>query len=82
MIERAHAHGIKVFGATLTPYLGAKYASPAGEAVRKAVNTWIRTSKVFDGVIDFDKATSDPANPAPSPRPTITATTSTPTTPA
>jgi lysophospholipase L1-like esterase len=61
---RAHTHGIKVYGATLTPYVGAKYASPAGEAMRQAVNQWIRTSKVLDGFIDFDKATQDPANPA------------------
>ena len=63
MIERAHAHGIKVFGATLTPYVGAGYASPTGEVMRKAVNEWIRTSKLLDGVIDFDKATRDAANP-------------------
>jgi len=59
LIERAHTHGIKVFGATLTPYTGAKYMSPEGETVRKAVNDWIRTGKVFDGVIDFDAATID-----------------------
>jgi len=59
LVERAHAHGIKVFGATLTPYTGAKYMSPEGETVRKAVNDWIRTGKVFDGVIDFDAATID-----------------------
>jgi len=63
MAERAHAHGIKVFGATLTPYVGAGYASPAGEAMRQTLNTWIRTTKEFDGVIDFDKVTTDPANP-------------------
>src|SRR5206468_9724769 len=63
LAERAHTHGIKVIGATLTPYVGAKYASPAGEAMRVAVNTWIRTTKQLDGVIDFDKATQDPANP-------------------
>ncbi len=63
MTERAHTHGIKVIGATLTPYVGAKYASPAGEAMREAVNEWIRTSKLLDGVIDFEKATRDPANP-------------------
>jgi len=63
MIERAHAHGIKVFGATLTPYVGAGYSSPAGEAVRQAVNSWIRTSGKFDGVIDFEKVTLDPKNP-------------------
>ena len=63
LVTRAHAHGIKVFGATLTPYVGAGYASPAGEEAREAVNDWIRTSDLFDGVIDFDKVTRDPANP-------------------
>jgi lysophospholipase L1-like esterase len=62
LAERAHTNGIKVFGATLTPYLGAKYASPAGEAMRQAYNQWIRTSNQLDGFIDFDKATSDSAN--------------------
>ena len=63
LAERAHTHGIKVIGATLTPYVGAKYASPAGEAMRQAVNQWIRTTNQLDGVVDFDKATQDPANP-------------------
>lgn len=63
MVLRAHEHGIKVFGATLTPYAGAGYASDAGEQIREAVNEWIRTSGVFDGVIDFDKVTRDPAKP-------------------
>jgi lysophospholipase L1-like esterase len=63
LVIRAHSHGIKVFGATLTPYVGAGYASPAGEEAREAVNDWIRTSGVFDGVIDFDKVARDPANP-------------------
>jgi lysophospholipase L1-like esterase len=59
LAERAHMHGIKIFGATLTPYSGAGYMSPAGEEVRKAVNHFIRTSPVFDGVIDFEAATMD-----------------------
>jgi lysophospholipase L1-like esterase len=63
LAERARTHGIKVYGATLTPYGGAKYASPAGETMRTAVNNWIRTTKQLDGFIDFDKATQDPANP-------------------
>ena len=63
LVTRAHTHGIKVFGATLTPYVGAGYASPAGEEAREAVNEWIRTSGVFDGVIDFDQVARDPANP-------------------
>jgi lysophospholipase L1-like esterase len=62
MIERAHEHGIKVFGATLTPYVGAKYQSPAGELVRQKVNEFIRHGGAFDGVIDFDQATRDPSN--------------------
>jgi lysophospholipase L1-like esterase len=61
---RAHAHGVKVFGATLTPYIGAGYSSPAGDAVRNAVNQWIRTTNQLDGVVDFDKAARDPANPS------------------
>ena len=63
MVERAHMHGIKVYMATLTPYTGAKYASPAGEEVRVALNTWIRTTHDIDGFIDFEKATADPAHP-------------------
>lgn len=64
MIERAHEHGIKVIGATLTPYTGAKYMSPAGEAMRTAENDFIRHSGKFDGVIDFDQMTRDPGNAA------------------
>ena len=63
MIERAHMHGIKVIGATLTPYTGAKYMSAAGEQMRQDLNHWIRTSPMLDGVIDFDKVTEDPRNP-------------------
>jgi lysophospholipase L1-like esterase len=64
LAARAHTHGIKVYGATLTPYVGAKYASPAGEAMRQAVNKWIRTSTALDGFIDFEKAAQDINNPA------------------
>jgi lysophospholipase L1-like esterase len=63
IVARAHEHGIKVFGATLTPYKGAGYFTEKGEQIREAVNHWILTSGVFDGAIDFDKATRDPANP-------------------
>jgi len=61
--DAAHEHGIKAIGATLTPYAGAGYSSDKGEQIREAVNNWIRTSGTFDGVVDFDKATQDPANP-------------------
>ena len=63
IVARSHEAGVKVFGATLTPYKGAGYFTENGEKIREGVNTWIRTSGVFDGVIDFDKATSDPAAP-------------------
>ena len=63
IVARAHEHGIKVFGATLTPYKGAGYFTEKGEAIREAVNNWILTSGAFDGAVDFDKATRDPANP-------------------
>lgn len=63
MVARAHQHGIKVFGATLTPYKGAGYFTDKGEQIREAVNTWILSGGAFDGVIDFDKATRDPSNP-------------------
>ena len=64
LIERAHAHGLKVFGATLTPFEGAAYFTPEGEAKRQAVNQWIRTSQAYDAVIDFDAVVRDPASPA------------------
>ncbi len=63
IVDAAHEHGIKVIGATLTPYGGANYYSDKGEQVREAVNDWIRSSGTFDGVFDFDKATQDPQNP-------------------
>jgi lysophospholipase L1-like esterase len=63
IIERAHARGLKVYGATLTPYEGAFYWSAEGEAKRHALNEWIRTSRAYDAVIDFDKVTRDPAAP-------------------
>ena len=63
MIERAHTHGIKVIGCTLTPFQGAGYFTDIGETTREALNTFIRTSPLLDGVADFDLATRDPANP-------------------
>jgi lysophospholipase L1-like esterase len=63
LIAQAHARDVRIFGATLLPYQGAGYYSPAGEAIREAVNAWIRTSGAFDGVVDFDAAMRDPADP-------------------
>lgn len=60
LISRAHARGLKIYGATLTPFEGAFYYSPEREVKRQAVNQWIRTSGAYDAVIDFDAATRDP----------------------
>lgn len=64
LVERAHQHGIRVFGGTLTPYEGADYYSEDGEAMRQVVNDWIRSSGAFDGVFDFDAAVRDPNHPS------------------
>ena len=63
LIERAHQHGIKVIGCTLTPYEGAGYSRESGEAIREAVNNWIRTGGAYDAVVDFEAAVRDPQNP-------------------
>jgi lysophospholipase L1-like esterase len=62
MIDRAHERGIIVYGATITP-VERRPPAPAREAKRQAVNQWIRTSGVYDGVIDFDVVTRDPNQP-------------------
>ena len=64
LIERAHAKGLKIFGATLTPFDGAAYFTQEGEAKRQAVNAFIRTGKAYDGVVDFDAAVRDPMAPS------------------
>jgi lysophospholipase L1-like esterase len=63
IVSRAHARGIKVFASTLNPFGGADYYNAEGEQMRQAVNAFTRSTKVFDGVIDFDQATRDPAHP-------------------
>jgi lysophospholipase L1-like esterase len=64
VIDRAHERGIRVIGATLLPFEGAMYYSPEKEQIRCALNQWIRSSKKFDGLIDFDAAMRLPASPA------------------
>jgi lysophospholipase L1-like esterase len=65
IVDRAHVRGLKVYGATILPYGGAAYYTADGDKVRQAVNDWLRSkSSFFDGVIDFDAAMKDPANPA------------------
>jgi lysophospholipase L1-like esterase len=63
IIERAHRHGIRVAGATIMPVEGVNTYTDAGERIRQDVNRWIRTSKTYDVVIDFDAAVRDPAHP-------------------
>jgi lysophospholipase L1-like esterase len=63
IVTLAHTAGLKIFGATLTPFQGARYWTPVGEADREAVNHWIRTSGAFDGVIDFATAVEDRGDP-------------------
>jgi lysophospholipase L1-like esterase len=67
LIARAHEKGIRIFGGTLLPFEGATapgHFTPEREVSRQSVNQWIRTSKAFDAVIDFDKAVRDPSHPA------------------
>ena len=63
IIAAAHARGLKVYGATITPFGGAGYDRPGHEEARAKVNAWIRTSRAFDAVIDFDAAVRDPSDP-------------------
>ncbi|MEU9456564.1 SGNH/GDSL hydrolase family protein [Streptomyces sp. NPDC048277] len=66
IVVRAHAQGIRVYGATLLPFGGNAYDDGAGvrEAARQRVNAWIRGHGHFDAVIDFDRVVRDPADPS------------------
>lgn len=64
LVARAHAHGIKVAGATIMPVRGVNTYTEAGEATRQAVNRWIRSSGTYDAVIDFDAAVRDASDGA------------------
>ena len=67
LIARAHQRGIRIIGATIMPFTGfdwlAGYFTPGKEPIRQEVNHWIRSSGAFDGVIDFEAAMRDPADP-------------------
>ena len=63
IIVRAREHGIRVFGATVMPFEGTNSYDADGEAIRQAINKWIRTSNAFDGVLDFDALVRDPEHP-------------------
>jgi lysophospholipase L1-like esterase len=67
LISLAHAHGVKLIGATITPCEGVDlpgYYSESKEAIRQSVNNWIRTSGSFDAIIDFDAVLRDPDHPS------------------
>jgi lysophospholipase L1-like esterase len=59
LISAAHARGVRIIGATVTP----ASLPTAREAIRNAVNQWVRTSGAFDAVVDFDMALRNPARP-------------------
>ena len=70
-VALAHAHNIRVFGGTLTPFEGALPGTPLAnyydaekDALRQRVNRWLRTGTVFDGLVDFDRILRDRAHPA------------------
>ena len=63
VIDKAHAKGIKVFGATLLPIQNSRKDTPDNEATRQAVNKWMRDAHRFDAVLDFEKVVQDPQNP-------------------
>jgi lysophospholipase L1-like esterase len=66
LIQAAHDSGVRVIGATITPTKGTifpAYHTERGEAVRDAVNSWIRTSGAYDAVVDLDRVFADPTDP-------------------
>ena len=63
IIDEAHQKGIRVFGATITPFKGNNYYSEDHEKGRSTINNWIRTTDLLDGVIDFDQAVRNPQDP-------------------
>lgn len=65
IVSAARAKGIRVIAATILPYGGASpfYYNAEANTVRKAVNDWMRTSPLFDSVLDFDRLCADPSDP-------------------
>jgi lysophospholipase L1-like esterase len=58
--KKAHARNLRAYGATITPFGGNSYFSPAREEARQSVNAWFRTNQVYDALIDFDATVRDP----------------------
>ena len=64
MVDLCHANGIKVYAAPITPFGTSDYYTEAAETVRTMINDWMRSEESgFDGIIDFEAALADPANP-------------------
>jgi lysophospholipase L1-like esterase len=66
LIARAHRRGLPIYGATITPSSSSIFPgfwTPENEEKRQIVNRWIRTSRAFDGVVDFDRAVREPRDP-------------------
>lgn len=63
IVEACHARGIRVLGGTVLPFRGDERWTPEREEIRTRVNTWLRAGRLFDGVVDFDEAVRDPADP-------------------
>jgi lysophospholipase L1-like esterase len=63
LIAEAHTRGVRIFAGTLLPFQASRNWTPGGEAKREALNRWIRTSRAFDGVIDFARVLADPGDP-------------------
>jgi len=67
LIARAHVHGLRIIGCTISPSEGVVvpgYHNDEKEKIRQAVNQWIRSSHAFDAVIDIDAIVRDPAHPS------------------
>lgn len=70
IITRVHAFKLPIFAATITPFSAPAnvtiqpYSNPVREATRQKLNTWIRTSGLFDDVMDFDAVVHDPNTPS------------------
>jgi lysophospholipase L1-like esterase len=65
IVQRAHAHGIRVIGGTIMPFVGSEFYHPGpdNESDRQALNAWIRAPGHFDAVIDFARVVADPGHP-------------------
>jgi lysophospholipase L1-like esterase len=63
LIARARLRGLRAIGATITPFEGQSYYTPAREAARQGLNNWMRSAGAWDAVVDFDQVLRDPAQP-------------------